>query len=109
MSQATLSRRQLVGTLGAGLAAAAIPSAVAQNQFRNMPQMPIKKFNVTVRRFDPLFPTHIDDFTLPVDCPDAEHAVSAVLSNLIAWTTKTEGSTPLSIAFRCMSVSERAG
>lgn len=108
MSQSTLSRRQLVCTLGAGLAAAAIPQAVAQTQFRNMPQMPVKKFNVTVQRFDPANPSRVEEFTLPVDCPDPEHAASAVLSNLIAWTTKTQGTSALPIAFRCTAVAERA-
>ena len=71
--------------------------------------MPPKKFNVTVRRFDPTQgPTSGEEFNLPVDCPDAEHAVSATLSNLIAWTPKTEGATLKPIAFLATKVEERS-
>lgn len=67
-----------------------------------------KRFNVTVRRFDPSQgPSSGEKFTLPVDCPDAEHAVSATLSNLIAWTPKTEGSTVKPLAFLATKVEER--
>ena len=71
--------------------------------------MQVKKFNVTVHRFDPSNMSSLEEFVLPVDCPDVEHAASAVLSNLIAWTPKTEGGKVLPIAFRCVAVSERAG
>ena len=71
-----------------------------------------KKFNVTVRRFDPTQgPQSGEEFILPVDCPDAEHAVSATLANLIAWTPKTEtppeGATLKPIAFLATKVEER--
>lgn len=69
--------------------------------------MEIKQFNVTVRRFDPSRDDAGEEFILPVDCPDAEHAASAVLSNLIAWSEKTSGSSVRSIAFQCLAVSER--
>lgn len=107
MSDGTISRRTVLGTLAAGVASAALPHAEAQSPFGNMPATPPKRFSVTVRRFDPLVPSRFEDFTLPVDCPDAEHAASAVLSNLIAWTTKTTGMAALPVAFRCMAVTER--
>ena len=104
----SMSRRQLVGALGAGVAAAALPGAAAPAQAQTSTQpMQVKKFNVTVHRFDPSNPGHMEEFVLPVDCPDAEHAASAVLSNLIAWTPKTEGSKVLPIAFRCIAITER--
>ena len=67
-----------------------------------------KKFNVTVRRFNPTEGLQSgEEFVLPVDCPDAEHAVSATLSNLIAWTHKVEGTTLKPIAFLATKVEER--
>ncbi len=71
--------------------------------------MQVKKFNVTVHRFHPSNSGSVEEFVLPVDCPDEEHAASAVLSNLIAWTPKLEGGKVLPIAFRCIAVTERAG
>ncbi len=109
-SDSSMSRRHLVGTLGAGLAATVLPAAVAPSLAQTSAQpMQIKKFNVTVERFDPANTGHVEQFILPVDCPDSEHAASAVLSNLIAWTPKTEGSKVLPIAFRCIAITERAG
>ena len=103
----SLSRRQLVGALGAGVAATALPGVAAPLQAQTSTSMQVKKFNVTVHRFDPSNPSHTEEFVLPVDCPDAEHAASAVLSNLIAWTPKTDGGKILPIAFRCMAITER--
>lgn len=126
----SMSRRQMVVTLGVGLAAAAVPGVGAQAQRPaqsaaqpgNRPatdtknpvypkggQMQVKKFNVTVHRFDPSNNGHVEEFVLPVDCPDEEHAASAVLSNLIAWTPKLDGGKVLPIAFQCIAVTERAG
>lgn len=69
--------------------------------------MEIKKFKVTVRRFDPTGSGEGEEFVLPVDSPDAEHAASSVLANLISWTPKTSGGTILPVAFRCIDVAER--
>lgn len=71
--------------------------------------MQLKKFNVTVQKFNPSDVSDMEEFVLPVDCPDMEHAASAVLSNLIAWTPKTEAGKVLPVAFRCVTVEERAG
>lgn len=122
---ASLSRRLLVATFGVGLTAATIsgvgvPFLMAQpgkaaptenenSAFAKEEQMQVKKFNVTVQRFNPSTQTPGEEFVLPVDCPDAEHAASAVLSNLIAWTPKTEGGKILPIAFRCIAINERVG
>ena len=71
--------------------------------------MKLQRFNVTVRRFDS---TTVGDagevFVLPVDSPDAEHAISAAMSNAVAFTKTVEGRNPLPIAFRCEAVSERS-
>ncbi len=70
--------------------------------------MELKKFNVTVRRFDPKQGLESgEEFVLPVDSPDAEHGVSAAMSNAVAFTTKVRGGSVASVAFCCTGVSER--
>ena len=69
--------------------------------------MTLQKFNVTVRRFNPTADDGGEDFILPVDCPDAEHAASAAMSNALAWTPKVNNGTVLPVAFRCMAVEPR--
>ncbi len=64
----------------------------------------LKRFNVTVRRFDPAKGLASGtDFVLPVDSPDEEHA----MSNAVAFTPKMQGGTVLSVAFACMAVASR--
>ncbi len=71
--------------------------------------MELKKFNVTVQRFHPEQGlASSETFVLPVDSPDAEHAVSAAVSNAVAFTPKLQGSSPLPIAFVCTAVAERS-
>ncbi len=71
--------------------------------------MELKKFNVTVRRFDPSEGLESGtDFVLPVDSPDEEHGVSAAMSNAVAFTTKVQGSSVLPVAFCCTAVAMRA-
>ena len=70
--------------------------------------MKLGQFNVTVRCFDPLVGLDSGtEFVLPVDSPDAEHAVSAAMSNAVAFTTKLDGHSVRSVAFRCIAVSRR--
>lgn len=70
--------------------------------------MELKQFNVTVRRFDPTGGfADGKDVVLPVDSPDEEHAVSAAMSNAVAFTRKTEGSGVLPVAFACIAVAGR--
>lgn len=58
--------------------------------------------------FDPAEgPGSGEEFCLPVDSPDAEHAVSAVMSNAVAFTTKVRLGSVLPVAFLCVGVSER--
>ena len=71
--------------------------------------MKLKKFNVIVRRFEPQKGSAGgEEFILPVDSPDEEHAVSAAMSNAIAFTTKVQGSSPLPIAFCCIGIEARS-
>ena len=71
--------------------------------------MELKKFNVMVRRFNPLEGvTGGETFVLPVDSPDEEHAVSAAMSNAIAFSTKVERSNPLPVAFTCAGIEMRS-
>ena len=70
--------------------------------------MRLEQFSVTVRCFDPL--KGLDsgsEFVLPVDSPDAEHAVSAAMSNAVAFTTKLDGQAVRSLAFCCTAVNRR--
>ena len=68
----------------------------------------LKKYNVTVRRFDPAQGLGSGtDCVLPVDSPDEEHAASAAMSNAVAFTRKFEGSRVLSVGFACVAVAPR--
>ena len=68
----------------------------------------LKKYNVTIRRFDPKEGLKSgEDFMLPVDCIDEEHAISSTLSNAVAFTKKSQGSEILSVAFCCTKIEER--
>ncbi len=71
-------------------------------------RMDLKRYNLTVLRFDPKPATAIGEtFVLPVESPDEEHAISAALSNAVAFTTKSEGKTLLPLAFQCLRIGER--
>ena len=70
--------------------------------------MELKKFNVIVKRFNPSEGLASGEtFVLPVDSPDEEHAVSAAMSNAIAFSTKVENSSPLPLAFSCLGIETR--
>ncbi len=70
--------------------------------------MALRRFNVTVRRFDPNGGFERGkDVVLPVDSPDEEHAVSAAMSNAVAFTRKVEGVAALPVVFACVAVSAR--
>ena len=71
--------------------------------------MQLKKFNVMVRSFDPQKGVAGgEEFLLPVDSPDEEHAISAAMSNAVAFTTKIRAGSPLPIAFCCVGIEARA-
>ena len=68
----------------------------------------LKKFNVTIRRFDPRKGMESgEDFVLPVDSPDEEHAISSTLANTVSWTVKSQNGAVLSVAFCCTGIQER--
>ena len=92
------------------LATLTLPSPTAAQGIMHMAQVPsdLKKFNVTVRRFDPAKGLASGtDFVLPVDSPDEEHAVSAAMSNAVAFTRKMQDGTVLPVAFICVAVAIR--
>ena len=71
--------------------------------------MQLKRYTVYVRRFH--LATGIESgavFALPVDSPDEEHAISAAMSNAVAFTRKTEGSAVIPVAFTCERIESRA-
>ncbi len=105
---AALSALTLTGTL---LAASAEPTPGHANPAPGVsPSMnpPLRKYNVTIRRFNPqLGLASGEDFILPVDSPDQEHAVSSTMANAVSFTTKTSGSSLLPVAFTCTAIAER--
>ena len=73
--------------------------------------MELSQFTVTVRRFDPrrgLEDQPVEQFALPVDSPDQEHAVAAAVSNAVAFTTKTRDAQVVPVAFYATDVRERS-
>lgn len=68
----------------------------------------LKKYNVTIRRFDPHQGyDNGENFVLPVDSIDEDHAIASTLANAVSWTTKVQGGTVLPVAFCCVAVEER--
>ena len=69
----------------------------------------LKQFNVTVQVFNPHMANEPkQEYVLPVDSPDEEHAISAAMSNAVAFTTKVEGTDVKPLAFSCIAVTLRA-
>ena len=99
----------IAGGLGLLATLSHSPHALAQRvmQMANAPS-DLKKFNVTVRRFDPAKGLASGTaFVSPVNSPDEEHAVSAAMSNAVAFTHKVDGSSVLPVAFTCIAVAIR--
>ena len=68
----------------------------------------LTKYNVTIRRFDPNKGLDSgENFVLPVDSIDADHAIASTLANAISWTTKAQGGVVLPMAFCCVAIEER--
>ena len=68
----------------------------------------LKKYNVTVRRFNPAQSSKLgEQFVLPVDSPDPEHAISAAMSNAVAFSAKSNGMSVIPVAFTCVGIAER--
>lgn len=68
----------------------------------------LKPFKVTVRVFDPGKGLESgQDYVLPVDSPDAEHAAASTMANAVSFTRKIDGGKALPVAFTCIKVEPR--
>lgn len=68
----------------------------------------LKEFDVTLRRFDPTQGSAIgEEFVLPVDSPDEEHAIASTIANAASWPGKVADGQPLPIAFMAVRVARR--
>ena len=68
----------------------------------------LKKYNVTIRRFDPAQgPQSGQEFVLPVDSPDEEHAIASTIANAASWPGKLANGRPVPMAFTAVRVSQR--
>ena len=91
------------------LAAAALaPAAAASAQTVQSPSE-LKHYDVTIRRFDPTGPAGNGQvFVLPVDSPDAEHAIASTIANASAFSMKTDGAGRAApVAFMAVKVERR--
>ena len=68
----------------------------------------LKPYAVTIRVFDPAKGVESgQDYVLPVDSPDAEHAVASTTANAASFTKKVENGRALPVAFTCIKVEPR--
>jgi hypothetical protein len=67
----------------------------------------LKHYNVTIRRFDPARPASAQEFVLPVDSPDEEHAIASTIANAASWAGKVADGRPLPVAFMAVRVAPR--
>ncbi|MCJ2080312.1 hypothetical protein [Methylobacterium sp. J-090] len=68
----------------------------------------LKPYNVTIRVFDPAQGAASgQDYVLPVDSPDVEHAIASTTANAASFTKKAEGGKALPVAFTCIKVEPR--
>lgn len=68
----------------------------------------LKPYSVTIVAFDPTEgPESGDQYVLPVDSPDEDHAIASTLANAASFTRKYRLGKVLSVAFMCKSISPR--
>ena len=68
----------------------------------------LTKFDVTICRFDPAQgPASGQEFVLPVDSPDEEHAIASTLANAASWPGKVANRQPLPVAFAALRITRR--
>ena len=97
-------RRTIAIIVLASLAGGAAGSAAGEP----ITKTDLKPFSVTVRVFDPVKGAGSgQDYVLPVDSPDAEHAVASTMANAVSFTKTMEAGKPLSVAFTCVKVEPR--
>ena len=93
--------------LAAAVTAAALPTA-ASAQMAIATSAELKKFNVAIRRFDPARgPASGQEFVLPIESPDEEHAIASTLANAASFSKKVEGGRALPVAFLAVRVGPR--
>lgn len=68
----------------------------------------LQPFTCTIRVFDPISTETIAEYALPVNSPDAEHAVASTLANAASFTSKMADDMKVrSVAFTCTKVERR--
>ncbi|MCJ2019984.1 hypothetical protein MKK84_21550 [Methylobacterium sp. E-065] len=68
----------------------------------------LKPYNVTILVFDPTKGMESgQDYVLPVDSPDVEHAIASTTANAASFTKKADGGKALPVAFTCIKVEAR--
>jgi hypothetical protein len=86
---------------------AALPVA-APAQEAATSSVDLKHYDVTIRRFDPARgPSSGEEFVLPVDSPDEEHAIASTIANAASWPGKVASGRPLPVAFMAVRVARR--
>lgn len=89
-------------------AATVILLYATQAQADGMTKTDLKSFKVTIRVFDPTKGLESgQDYVLPVDSPDAEHAIASTTANAASFTKKADGGKALPVAFTCIKVEAR--
>ncbi len=79
-----------------------------QAQADGMAKTDLKSFKVTIRVFDLSKGLESgQDYVLPVDSPDAEHAIASTTANAASFTKKADGGKALPVAFTCIKVEAR--
>lgn len=92
----------------AAATAALILLGANQGQADGMTKTDLKPFNVTIRVFNPSKGLESgQDYVLPVDSPDAEHAIASTTANAASFTKKADGGKALPVAFTCIKVEAR--
>ena len=108
---ASTTRRSFLATSAAAAGALTLAGSIATPSRAQTPvgqPQTLKRYIVTIRRFNPAQgPTSGEQFVLPVDSPDAEHAIASTLANAVSFTTKSSGGSPLPVAFLCTAIAER--
>jgi hypothetical protein len=73
-----------------------------------MAKTDLKSFTVTIRVFDPTKGLESgQEDVLPVDSPDAAHAIASTTANAASFTKKAEGGQAPPVAFTCVKVEAR--
>ena len=68
----------------------------------------LSPFNVTILSFDPEKGLESgEQYVLPVDSPDEDHAIASTLANAASFTKKYSFGKIVPLAFMCKSISPR--